>query len=593
MANSNSSEVGCCLRNCFLSYFLAVFFLFHGCRLSASQQDHNYTFVRDATAAPVTSYYDYIIVGGGTAGCPLAATLSQNATVLLLERGGSPYGDPNITYLANFGAPLADASPSSPSQRFISEDGVINSRPRVLGGGSCLNAGFYSRAGPDYIRDVGWNAELAESSYEWVEKKVAFQPPMGRWQSAVRDGLVEVGIVPNNGFTYNHIYGTKVGGSIFDSAGHRHTAADLLDYANPDRLTVLLKATAHKIMFQTRGKARPTAHGVLYRDSAGVKHKAYLNRGAHSEIIISAGSLGSPQLLMLSGVGPTDQLKAHNITVILENSMVGQSMLDNPMNAVFVPSPLPVEVSLIEVVGITHFGSYIEAASGANFGRFPTNDYGFLSPKIGQLSTLPPKQRTPEALERAIYNMSKLDRADFRGGFILEKIMGPLSTGHLELTSRNPNENPSVTFNYFKHPEDLNRCVQGMSTIEKVIASKAFSKFRYDDMPVPRLLNMTARAPVNMLPRHNNTSASLEQFCKDTVMTIWHYHGGCQVGEVVEPDYRVLGVDALRVIDGSTFNASPGTNPQATVMMLGRYMGVTMLRERFGNTEEGSKSTKP
>ncbi|CAN1332861.1 (R)-mandelonitrile lyase-like [Linum perenne] len=491
MANSNSSEVGCCLRNCFLSYFLAVFFLFHGCRLSASQQDHNYTFVRDATAAPVTSYYDYIIVGGGTAGCPLAATLSQNATVLLLERGGSPYGDPNITYLANFGAPLADASPSSPSQRFISEDGVINSRPRVLGGGSCLNAGFYSRAGPDYIRDVGWNAELAESSYEWVEKKVAFQPPMGRWQSAVRDGLVEVGIVPNNGFTYNHIYGTKVGGSIFDSAGHRHTAADLLDYANPDRLTVLLKATAHKIMFQTRqtGKARPTAHGVLYRDSAGVKHKAYLNRGAHSEIIISAGSLGSPQLLMLSGVGPTDQLKAHNITVILENSMV-----------------------------------------------------------------VPPKQRTPEALERAIYNMSKLDRADFRGGFILEKIMGPLSTGHLELTSRNPNENPSVTFNYFKHPEDLNRCVQ----------------FRYDDMPVPRLLNMTARAPVNMLPRHNNTSASLEQFCKDTVMTIWHYHGGCQVGEVVEPDYRVLGVDALRVIDGSTFNASPGTNPQATVMMLGR-----------------------
>ncbi|CAN1332868.1 Protein HOTHEAD, partial [Linum perenne] len=263
----------------------------------------------------------------GTAGCPLAATLSQNATVLLLERGGSPYGDPNIT----------------------SEDGVINSRPRVLGGGSCLNAGFYSRAGPDYIRDVGWNAELAESSYEWVEKKVAFQPPMGRWQSA-------------------HIYGTKVGGSIFDSAGHRHTAADLLDYANPDRLTVLLKATAHKIMFQT--------------DSAGVKHKAYLNRGAHSEIIISAGSLGSPQLLMLSGVGPTDQLKAHNITVILENSMVGQSMLDNPMNAVFVPSPLPVEVSLIEVVGITHFGSYIEAASGANFGRFPTNDYGFLSPKV-------------------------------------------------------------------------------------------------------------------------------------------------------------------------------------------------------------------
>ena len=80
---------------------------------------------------------------------------------------------------------------------------------------------------------------------------------------------------------------------------------------------------------------------------------------------------------------------------------------------------------------------------------------------------------------------------------------------------------------------------------------------------------MTSHFPVNMLPRHENDSTSLEQFCKDTVMTIWHYHGGCQAGRVVDHDYRVLGVDALRVIDGSTFNYSPGANPQATVMMLG------------------------
>lgn len=92
---------------------------------------------------------------------------------------------------------------------------------------------------------------------------------------------------------------------------------------------------------------------------------------------------------------------------------------------------------------------------------------------------------------------------------------------------------------------------------------------------------MTAEFPVNMLPRHDNDSRSLEQFCKDTVMTIWHYHGGCQVGRVVDAEYRVLGVDALRVIDGSTLNASPGTNPQATVMMLGRYMGVKIQNERL------------
>lgn len=108
----------------------------------------------NATSAPTISYYDYIIVGGGTAGCPLAATLSQNASVLLLERGGSPYGNPNITNLSKFGAALSDPSPTSPSQRFISEDGVINARARVLGGGSCLNAGFYTRASLEYIRYI-------------------------------------------------------------------------------------------------------------------------------------------------------------------------------------------------------------------------------------------------------------------------------------------------------------------------------------------------------------------------------------------------------------------------------------------------------
>lgn len=190
--------------------------------------------------------------------------------------------------------------------------------------------------------------------------------------------------------------------------------------------------------------------------------------------------------------------------------------------------------------------------------------------QIGQLSTVPPKQRTPKALAHAIAAMGALDPISFRGGFILEKIMGPISTGHLELITKNPNDNPSVTFNYFRDPQDLARCVDGLRTIESVIESKPFSQFKYDYLSLPALLNMTANAPVNLLPRHTNASTSLEQFCRDTVMTIWHYHGGCQVGRVVDSDYRVLGVDALRVIDGSTFNYSPGTNPQATVMMLGR-----------------------
>jgi fatty acid omega-hydroxy dehydrogenase len=86
-----------------------------------------------------------------------------------------------------------------------------------------------------------------------------------------------------------------------------------------------------------------------------------------------------------------------------------------------------------------------------------------------------------------------------------------------------------------------------------------------------RVLNMSVQANVNLIPKHTNDTESLEQFCKDTVITIWHYHGGCHVGKVVDQHHKVLGVTSLRVVDGSTFSRSPGTNPQGTVMMMGRY----------------------
>lgn len=157
-----------------------------------------------------------------------------------------------------------------------------------------------------------------------------------------------------------------------------------------------------------------------------------------------------------------------------------------------------------------------------------------------------------------------------KGGVILEKIMGPQSTGHLELLTTSPDDNPSVTFNYFKDPQDLRMCVEGMKTIIDVINSKAFSRFRYRNMPVQTLIDLMLHLPVNLRPKHPSAAFSLEQYCIDTVLTIWHYHGGCQSAKVVDHNYKVIGVEALRVIDGSTFYRSPGTNPQATVMMLGR-----------------------
>ena len=106
---------------------------------------------------------------------------------------------------------------------------------------------------------MGWDGKAVNESYQWVEKVVAFEPKVGQWQSAVRDGLLEVGVVPNNGFTYDHIHGTKVGGTIFDQHGFRHTAADLLEYANPAGITVLLHATVHRILFRMKGAFHPSS----------------------------------------------------------------------------------------------------------------------------------------------------------------------------------------------------------------------------------------------------------------------------------------------------------------------------------------------
>ncbi|KMT08694.1 hypothetical protein BVRB_6g139670 [Beta vulgaris subsp. vulgaris] len=541
--------------------------------------------MKAATLAPQVSYFDYIIIGGGTAGCSLAATLSEGAHVLLLERGGAPYGNKIVEAMSKFGANLGGQDSSA--QPFVSEDGVVSARARVLGGGSALNAGFYSRASTDYVAQAGWAGSLVNESYAWVEEKVAFRPPMLQFQSAFRDGLVEAGVTPNNGFTYDHIPGTKVGGTIFDRNGKRHTAADLLEYANPKTTAVYLFATVHKILFQRKGQysKQPRAHGVTFRDSKGIKHKAYLKAGEMNEIILSAGALGSPQLLMLSGIGPKAHLRQHGIKVLVDQPMVGQGMADNPMNAVIIPSPNPVEVSLIQAVGITEFGSYIEAASSATFASSIIHSLPTLYQTNQPSSNQDKDQKTQKSYDQKTYEfMNSVANESYFAGLILEKTMGPISSGHLLLKNKNPQDNPSVTFNYFKEKEDLRRCVKGMETIIKVIKSKPFSKFRYTEIAVEDLLTTMINLPLNRRPRPPGDTGmftTLEQFCKDTVMTIWHYHGGCQVGKVVDKNYKVYNVSGLRVVDGSTFYASPGTNPQATVMMFGRYMGSRILASRM------------
>ncbi|KAF8116757.1 hypothetical protein N665_0014s0021 [Sinapis alba] len=566
----------------FLIILVSVY-IFHG---SCYCDKGNYTFMKDATLAPSYASFDYILIGGGTSGCALAATLSQNARVLVLERGGSPYDNPTASDLRNFANTLFNITPNSWSHLFISEDGVYNTRARVLGGGSVINAGFYTRAGDDYVEEAEWEREEVEAAYEWVEKKLVFEPRVMGWQRAFKDGLLEAGVNPYNGFTYDHVYGTKIGGTIFDGAGHRHTAANLLEYANPDNIVVYLHASVQKILFTKTDRQRPKAYQVIFEDTERVLHKVELANNPMNEVILSAGAIGSPHLLMLSGVGPMAHLAAHGVKpVVLDHPMVGQGMGDNPMNPINIPSPTPVEMSLVQAVGITKFDSYIEGGNNVTLSfdftrRFFDGVLHVLNKTSRTTSTkilTQPILDLLKSLDRGFKDMIAMD-------VMFQKVSGPASRGYMELRNRNPEDNPSVTFNYYQEPEDLNKCVEGLKTIIKVIDSKAFSKYKYPGVTARGLFNLILGIPTNLRPRHVTSVFNLKQFCIDTVMTVWHYHGGCQVGKVVDKNYKVLGIDALRVIDGSTFLKSPGTNPQATVMMLGsalfRYMGKKILKER-------------
>ena len=240
-------------------------------------------------------------------------------------------------------------------------------------------------------------------------------------------------------------------------------------------------------------------------------------------MILSAGALGSPQILLLSGIGPQAHLRDFNIPVVLDLEGVGQRMKDNPGIALLVDNkPQKQLPDTPQVVGIADDFKFIVEAG-----------------------------ITPVSLNATRMKVSA-------------KFAFPASKGKLELISTDPRKNPSVQFNYLAKEKDLYECVKMSQLLERVARSQSIAMF------------------VGMEHKNNLMSSEneLRKSCKKNVRTFYHYHGGCIVGSVVDKDYKVYGVNGLRVVDGSTFLESPGTNPMATLLMLGRYQGIKILNER-------------
>ena len=118
-----------------------------------------------------------------------------------------------------------------------------------------------------------------------------------------------------------------------------------------------------------------------------------------------------------------------------------------------------------------------------------------------------------------------------------------------------------------------------MEVLRDFLGTQAMEEYKFSDTSGARDFRYIGPS----LPEDPSHLKSNEAFCRETLSTFWHFHGGCLVEKVVDSDLKVIGVDSLRVIDASIFTSSPGTNPQATLMMLGRYIGVKILNERPPN----------
>ncbi|XP_071737133.1 sinalpyl alcohol oxidase Nec3-like [Rutidosis leptorrhynchoides] len=526
------------------------------CYVMLCYADESYlSFTHEATDYTPEHEYDYIIVGGGTAGCPLAATLSEKYSVLVLERGGVANLDQNVAYEnKSLNSILTANFKDSPAQNFFSKDGVLNTRGRVLGGGSMINFGFYSR-GDDYFYensgiDFDDQSEV-ENAYEWVENSIVTRTDyLRKWQNSTYNAFIEAGIGPENGFVLNHIQGTKIGGSTYDDSGRRHGAVELLNKGNPKNLHVVVRAIVDRIIFSTSSPL--AAVGVKYHDSRGKYHE--VNRRANGEVILSAGAIGSPQLLLLSGLGPSSYLSSLNIPVVQDHPFVGQLMRDNPRNSINLLVPVRLADVGVRVAGITkNGGPYMEATA---------------VPRIASVIPFIPF-------------LDYLPNVDLSIVVIGGKVTRPKSTGSISLkSSTDVTISPSVRFNYYSNKDDLRQCGEIVEELRKILNTRAMEEYKF-----PNIFGSerSFRYIGPSLPDNSSDEASIDKFCRKTLSTFWHIHGGCLVNKVVDRHLKVIGVDSLRVVDASTFFNSPGTNPQATIMMLGRYIGTKILNERSAN----------
>lgn len=522
--------------------------------------------------ADAAQEFDYVVVGGGTAGCALAARLSEDpqVRVVLLEAG------PPDRHLFLQVPALVGAAISRPrlNWRFMTEpqaalEGrrVPIPRGRVLGGSGSINGMVYFRGHPADFDDwaaagnPGWsyrevlpyflrserNPHYAGSPWHGQAGPmgVSFIPRVNPMTPAFLAAMQGLGFTPNDDFNAASPegYGPRQG-TIERGRRVSTSTAYLRPALGRPNLTLLTEARATQILLEGR-----RAVGVRIHAGHGVRVLR-----ARAEVILTAGAIQSPQLLLLSGIGDPQHLESTGVTVRHALAGVGANYHDHPAVAV-----------LMEMRNTASYGISLRATPRnlAALARYALLRSGPLASNVfeatGFVRTRP---ELPRPDVQVVFQAARRNRGAFPlplgHGFAISLVgLYPRSRGSVRLASADPLAAPRIDPRLLSDPEDLATLLRGLELGRRIAHAPSFARYRARE--------------VQPGPAARDTAA-LTAYIRRATITVHHCCGSCRMGSdagaVVDPQLRVHGLEALRVADASVFPSVVGGNTNAAVVMI-------------------------
>lgn len=517
--------------------------------------------------------FDYIIVGGGTAACVLASRLTEDPTirVLMIEAGSeptSPWIKMPLAMGKLFTHPTLNWGLYTAPEAKLNNRTIFWPRGKVLGGCSSINGSAYIRGQKeDYdgwrqLGNVGWGWSDVLPYFQKLERREDLHGPTANgngkltvsypvFVSPISRAFIEAGVragLPKatdlNGASPEGI------GLMPYSVRHGERNSAFEAYLRPVRsrknLTVETGAFALRLSLEGR-----RATGIEY-DRSGQVQKALATR----EVILAAGAISSPQILMLSGIGPAEHLQHHGIAVVANVPGVGENLHDHvsaPCTYRTAPQDsLNRELSGLSVVG--HAITYYLAKRGPL-----TNGASQATALARGLPDTPcPDLQLVFRAMSYVYDKSGRIAPDpvprVTGGVAFTR---PKSRGKLLLKSADPKQTPDMNANYLSVPSDEEGLLAGMKLIRKIFATDPL-----------RSMVLAEDAPGDSV----RTDDQLREYLHSTGGTFCHPSGTCKMGQdamaVVDERLRVRGIESLRVVDASIMPALPSCGPAPAVFMI-------------------------